>query len=166
MSWPAAARRRSSRHPDERSREGRAQAVVRVPPGRPGFGPRRAPRGVRRRRPAAPRITSYNVCYTKLLRLERPYRLRIGQRLKLRAEPSAHQVRPGENIAKIAKRYGTSTRALIRANDLKAPYRLKVGQKLSIPSAGTRPSRAAARRKPALDRARPPVRRSNSYNFV
>jgi murein DD-endopeptidase MepM/ murein hydrolase activator NlpD len=65
-------------------------------------------------------------------------------------------------VARIAKRNRVTRRALIRANGLKRPYRLKIGQKLSLPGRSTPPRRAAKRRKPDLERARPVIRRSNA----
>jgi murein DD-endopeptidase MepM/ murein hydrolase activator NlpD len=101
----------------------------------------------------------------RLNALKPPYRLRIGQRLRLRAQPSrpsVHQVRRGESVAKIAKRYGVSKRAIIRLNHLKRPYRLTVGQTLALPGRAAPSRRAASRRKPSLERARPVIRRSNA----
>ena len=108
----------------------------------------------------------------RLNALKPPYRLRIGQRLRLRASqpfvhtvrrsPSVHTVRRGESVARIAKRYRIKRRTLIRHNGLKPPYRLKIGQKLALPGRGTPPRRAAKRRKPSLERARPVIRRSNA----
>lgn len=46
--------------------------------------------------------------------------------------PSTHKVRRGENLSKIAKRYGVSVEALRKANNM-AGDRLDVGQKLKIP---------------------------------
>jgi murein DD-endopeptidase MepM/ murein hydrolase activator NlpD len=106
--------------------------------------------------------------------LKRPYRLRIGQRLRLRgasasrsrsshaARSSHYVVRRGDSVARIAKRHRITRRSLIRANGLKRPYRLKVGQKLSLPGHSASSRRAAKRRRPSLDRARPVIRRSNA----
>ena len=46
--------------------------------------------------------------------------------------PSIHKVRRGDNLSKIAKRYGVSVEALRKANNM-AGDRLDVGQKLKIP---------------------------------
>ena len=46
--------------------------------------------------------------------------------------PSTHKVRRGDNLSKIAKRYGVSVEALRKANNM-AGDRLDVGQKLKIP---------------------------------
>jgi len=94
--------------------------------------------------------------------LKRPYRLRIGQRLRLRAAQTQHRVRRGDSVARIAKRYRVSRRGLIRLNNLKRPYRLKIGQKLQLPRRGRVTKRAAAKRKPSLERARPVIRRRNA----
>jgi peptidoglycan endopeptidase LytF len=45
---------------------------------------------------------------------------------------SSHIVRRGENIYKIAKRYGYSYKQLARWNGLKYPYRLKAGRRLRV----------------------------------
>ncbi|HUT50944.1 MAG TPA: LysM peptidoglycan-binding domain-containing M23 family metallopeptidase [Alphaproteobacteria bacterium] len=94
--------------------------------------------------------------------LKRPYRLRIGQRLRLRAAQTQHRVRRGDSVARIAKRYRVSRRGLIRLNNLKRPYRLKIGQKLQLPGRGPATKRTAKKHKPSLERARPVIRRRNA----
>jgi len=44
-----------------------------------------------------------------------------------------YKVKPGDSLIKIAKKYGISTKEIIRINKLKKPYRLRVGQVLKIP---------------------------------
>jgi len=44
-----------------------------------------------------------------------------------------YTVKRGDNLEKIAKRYGVSVKAIIRANNLKKPYIIRPGQKLKIP---------------------------------
>lgn len=68
----------------------------------------------------------------------------VGQRLSLvatAAAPSApaagsgtHTVAAGETLSQIARRYGTTTRAIVDANQLSDPDRVRVGQQLTIPS--------------------------------
>jgi len=68
----------------------------------------------------------------------------VGQRLSLVATstapsaPSAgsrsHTVAPGEALSSIARRYGTTVRAIVDANRLNDPDRVRVGQRLTIPS--------------------------------
>ena len=94
--------------------------------------------------------------------LKRPYRLRIGQRLRLRAARTHYRVRRGDSVARIAKRYRVSRRGLIRLNNLKRPYRLKIGQKLRLPGRGRATKRTAVKRKPSLERTRPVIRRRNA----
>jgi len=48
-------------------------------------------------------------------------------------QPSVHKVRKGENLSKIASRYGVSVNALRQANNLKSDA-LQIGQKLKIPA--------------------------------
>lgn len=44
-----------------------------------------------------------------------------------------YRVRPGDTLGKIARKYGTSIRAVQQANRLASPNRIRVGQKLLIP---------------------------------
>ncbi len=43
-----------------------------------------------------------------------------------------YRVRAGDSIGKIAKKFGVSTKSIIRTNRLRKPYRIYVGQKLKI----------------------------------
>jgi LysM repeat protein len=52
------------------------------------------------------------------------------------ASSLVHVVRPGENLYRIALRYGTSVRAIAAANHIYNPNRIYVGQRLIIPSGG------------------------------
>jgi LysM repeat protein len=47
--------------------------------------------------------------------------------------PRIHVVRPGQNLSFIARRYGVSVQALVRANGLRTPNTIYVGQKLIVP---------------------------------
>lgn len=58
------------------------------------------------------------------------------------ASTAHHQVRRGETLASIARRYGVSTSALASANGVRNPDSVRVGQKLTIPGA-TRVASAA-----------------------
>ena len=51
-----------------------------------------------------------------------------------------HTVQPGENLFRIALRYGTTVEALAKANNITNPSLVYVGQKLKIPSGTTQPS--------------------------
>jgi LysM repeat protein len=44
-----------------------------------------------------------------------------------------HVVQPGENLFRIAMRYGTTVEAIARANNIVNPWFIYVGQKLIIP---------------------------------
>lgn len=57
---------------------------------------------------------------------------------------TTHVVRPGENLFRIALRYGTTVQAIAEANGIADPRRIYVGQELTIPSAGAPPSAPAA----------------------
>lgn len=48
-----------------------------------------------------------------------------------------HTVRPGETLAGIAARYGTTTRALAEANGIQDPNRIYAGTRLAIPGSGS-----------------------------
>lgn len=47
------------------------------------------------------------------------------------------RVRKGDTVYAIARRHGTSPKAIITANSLRRPYALKVGQRLRVPAART-----------------------------
>ena len=47
-----------------------------------------------------------------------------------------HQIKRGETVSTIARRYGVSLSSLISANDLHRPYKIYVGQTLIIPVTG------------------------------
>jgi LysM repeat protein len=50
--------------------------------------------------------------------------------------PIYHTVQAGENLYRIAKRYGTTVEAIMAANDITDAHSLKVGQVLLIPAGG------------------------------
>ena len=75
-------------------------------------------------------------------------RIYVGQRLTIPTggspaptPPSSgvHIVRPGENLFRIALRYGITSQALAAANGIANPNRVYVGQRLVIPGSGTTP---------------------------
>jgi LysM repeat protein len=102
-----------------------------------------------------------------------PNRIYAGQRLRVSgqvravaapapaaAAPVVHVVATGENLTFIARRYGSSIAAIVKANGLANPSFLRVGQRLSIPGvAGT--TQGGASRMPAsiaaLIAARAPI---------
>lgn len=51
------------------------------------------------------------------------------------ARPLTHTVRPGENLYRIALRYGVTVEAIARANRIGNPERIQAGQVLTIPIA-------------------------------
>ncbi len=76
--------------------------------------------------------------------LKRPYRLKVGQKLRIPKKVSKrkkekikayriYRVKKGDSLIKIAKKFGVSTKEIIKANNLRKPYRLKAGQKIKIP---------------------------------
>jgi len=76
--------------------------------------------------------------------LKYPYKLKSGRRLRVaplsksrrrssnRKSKNSHIIRRGENIYKIARRYGYSVKQLAKWNGLKYPYRLKAGRRLRV----------------------------------
>lgn len=55
-------------------------------------------------------------------------------RYEEKADDSVYIVKKGDTLTKIAKKYGTTVDALVKANGIKNPDVIKVGQKLTIPS--------------------------------
>ncbi|MGD9001194.1 MAG: LysM domain-containing protein [Anaerolineae bacterium] len=53
---------------------------------------------------------------------------------------ATHTVRPGENMFRIALRYGTTVDAIARANGIANPRLIYVGQQLTIPLTGDQPA--------------------------
>ncbi len=75
-------------------------------------------------------------------------RIYVGQRLTIPTGSSpapttpssgVHVVQRGENLFRIALRYGLTTQALAAANGIANPNRIYVGQRLVIPGRGTTP---------------------------
>ena len=64
-----------------------------------------------------------------------------------------HRVRKGQTLSTIARRYGTSVRAIMRANRLRSSRYIKVGWRLKIPT---------GKRYASVRKASPPVRASKS----
>lgn len=64
--------------------------------------------------------------------LEPPYRLEVGQRLKV-PRARVHTVERGDTVYGISRSYGVSMDELVRRNDIEPPYTIEVGEKLLIP---------------------------------
>jgi membrane-bound lytic murein transglycosylase D len=47
-----------------------------------------------------------------------------------------HRVRRGDTLSVIARRYGSSVNAIVRANHLRSRHRIRIGQRLKIPQRG------------------------------
>ena len=73
---------------------------------------------------------------------------------------ATHRIRPGDSLWKLARRYGVSTKALLKINGLRSGRRLRPGQVVHIPSYAPR---RFARRARGLNRAR---RFSGRRNYV
>ncbi|MHA1564190.1 MAG: peptidoglycan DD-metalloendopeptidase family protein [Alphaproteobacteria bacterium] len=65
--------------------------------------------------------------------LQRPYTLRVGQRLDIPAR-NWHTVAPGETLYGLSRQYEAEIEGLARLNNLRRPYNLFVGQRLAIPN--------------------------------
>lgn len=66
--------------------------------------------------------------------LRPPYRLLVGQQLKL-PRPRLHTVARGETVYGISRQYGLAMNSLAQMNGLQAPYKIVVGQTLRLPGA-------------------------------
>ena len=64
--------------------------------------------------------------------LQPPYRLVVGQRLKL-PSPRLHRVMRGDTLYGISRQYGVAMSKLASFNDLKPPYKIIVGRSLRLP---------------------------------
>ena len=87
----------------------------------------------------------------KINHLKKPYIIRPGQKLKIPTKSRGkayriYRVKSGDSLIKIAKKFGVSTKEIIKANGLKKPYRLRVGQKLKIPIKYKRKARKVKKR--------------------
>jgi LysM repeat protein len=87
--------------------------------------------------------------------LRNPNFIWVGQRLKVpgattstttqnQASSVVHVVQRGEFVASIARKYGTTTSAIVSANNLANPSFIYVGQRLIIPAGGTSPSSSSS----------------------
>lgn len=68
-----------------------------------------------------------------LNRLEAPYKIQTGMRLKI-PSPRIYKVHKGDTIYRISRIFDTTTTDLARLNNISAPYKIKEGQLLKIPS--------------------------------
>jgi murein DD-endopeptidase MepM/ murein hydrolase activator NlpD len=67
--------------------------------------------------------------------LRAPFRLDIGQRLKI-PPPSEYRVRPGDTLYGVSRLFNVSQTRLARRNNLSPPYILQPGQSLRLPASG------------------------------
>lgn len=67
--------------------------------------------------------------------LRPPYRLTVGQRLKLPRE-RRHEVAAGDTLYSISRRYDIDMYTLAKANGVEPPYTIVTGQELRIPAGG------------------------------
>ena len=66
-------------------------------------------------------------------KLEPPYKLYPGDKIKIPSMRNTHIVKYAENISIIAYNYGVSSNDIISLNSLKKPYVIKPGQILALP---------------------------------
>jgi membrane-bound lytic murein transglycosylase D len=76
-----------------------------------------------------------------------------------------HRVRSGEALSVIARRYGTSVRAIMRANNLRSAHRIRAGQRLRIPLGRSYASRRGGRSYELVDGVYS-VRRGDSLHVI
>ena len=79
--------------------------------------------------------------------LRPPYRLLVGQQLKL-PRPRLHKVARGETVYGISRQYGLAMNSLAQMNGLQAPYKIVVGQTLRLPGAVEVAPNVSSARKP------------------
>jgi len=80
-----------------------------------------------------------------------------------RVPQRAHEVKPGDTLHALAKKYGTTVSAIMAANNLSGPNVIKVGQRLIIPSGDTAVAKGGGPwsspvGRPAVASARAPTR--------
>ena len=78
---------------------------------------------------------AYNVDLRDMLdmnRLSAPYRVRVGDRIKIPA-PAQYTVKRTDTLYKVSRIFDTTTTELARLNNIKAPYILATGQTLRLP---------------------------------
>jgi len=66
--------------------------------------------------------------------LQPPYRLLLGQRLKL-PRPRIHKVARGDTVYAISRKYGVAMSQLVHINGLTPPYKIITGKTLRLPGA-------------------------------
>ncbi len=77
----------------------------------------------------------------RLNQLDDPNRIKVGTVLRIAGEAEAagrtqrYRVQPGDTLARIAQRFGTSVEAISTANRLSNPHQIRRGQELVIPVA-------------------------------
>lgn len=61
--------------------------------------------------------------------------MKAGEAVTIRLQSASyyHEVKPGETLGRIAKKYGATVDELVRANGLSEPDRLQPGQLIYIP---------------------------------
>lgn len=91
------------------------------------------------------RALSWAILLVILVMTATPMSLLADSHSRLVQDEITHRVRPGETLATIAARYGTTVSALVAYNGLRNPNVIYVGQPLRIPAAKSSPSEQGAR---------------------
>ncbi len=117
----------------------------------------------------------------KINHLKKPYRIYPGQRLKIPVKYAKqtskkhvyetstksttkiikYRVKYGDYLGKIAKKFGTTVREIIKINHLRRPYRIYKGQILKIPVKVSVPIN-----KPAAKPTSPQIENSSKYSML
>jgi murein DD-endopeptidase MepM/ murein hydrolase activator NlpD len=99
----------------------------------------------------------------KLNHLKKPYRVKRGQTLRLPVQeaaeapesrtPSNYAIKSGDTLYSLARKFGTTPKALAEANGLEPGARLTVGRRIHVP--GAEPEEHAAPVRPRVPRVPP-----------
>ena len=91
--------------------------------------------------------------------LQPPYRLFIGQRLKL-PRPRIHKVVRGDTVYAISRQYSVAMSQLVHINGLKPPYKIIMGKTLRLPGAVEADRTQVARKSVGVGANQPRVRKT------
>jgi membrane-bound lytic murein transglycosylase D len=92
---------------------------------------------------------------------ERLARVPAAERKTAQVAGAVHQVRPGESLSVIARRYGTTPATLARLNGLSSQHKIRAGQRLKLPG-----SAAASAKAPASGGGTYVVRRGDNLALI
>jgi len=72
----------------------------------------------------------------RLNRLDSPFTIQVGQRLRLPSRQRLHRVRSGETLTAIARRYDVAPELIADANGLAPPFMVRADETLGVPTEG------------------------------